>query len=63
MPASTPWPCLSPYVFPLPSPDDVHVLKFFFVCALIQPVTSWRLYGEIHFLYCHDPDFLSHVHL
>ena len=29
---------------PLPSWVDVHVL-IFFVCALNQPVTSWRLYG------------------
>jgi len=29
---------------PLPSWVDVHVL-IFCVCVLIQPVTSWRLYG------------------
>jgi hypothetical protein len=45
MPAYTPWQLLSLCVFfPLPSRVDVHVL-IFCVCALIQPVTSWRLYG------------------
>jgi hypothetical protein len=45
MAASTLWQWLSLCVFPLSSGVDVQVLIFFGVCASIQPVISWRLYG------------------